>query len=165
VSSYQSYSTYVASTIHVRIAAQRGPTSEASRLLGVCLEALQENGATNPGVQKMLGMIQALMGRMGVALGETGENQPHSTSWRMCLGSQLIKQMIPLVSVSIWMRSSGKSRSATGRDTADRADHSTRTAARTCSSCRGTRAMRPIRTGTGTGNYCSIIRSIVYMVS
>ena len=64
----QSYSTYVASTIHVRIASQRGPTSEASRLLGVCVEALQENGATNPGVKKMHQMIQSLMSRMGVLL-------------------------------------------------------------------------------------------------
>lgn len=66
----QSYTTYVAATIHVRIAAQRGPTCEAATLLGICVQALEDNSATNPGVQKMRTTIQALMQRLNVRVGE-----------------------------------------------------------------------------------------------
>jgi hypothetical protein len=58
----------VAATIHVRIAAQHGPTSSAAQLLSLCLEGLEENAATNTGVKKMFGVISGLMRRLGVVL-------------------------------------------------------------------------------------------------
>jgi hypothetical protein len=73
-SQFQSYTVYVAATIHVRIAAQRGAGSEAARLLYTCLEALNENAATNPGVGKMYAVISALMARLGVTLPGTTES-------------------------------------------------------------------------------------------
>lgn len=69
----QSYTTFVAATIHVRIAAQRGSSSEAARSLGVCLEALEENAATNTGVRKMFSTISGLMGKLGVVLPSRSE--------------------------------------------------------------------------------------------
>ena len=64
----QSYTVYVAATIHVRIAAQRGAGSEAARLLHTCLQALNENAATNPGVGKMYAVICGVMARLGVVM-------------------------------------------------------------------------------------------------
>lgn len=64
----QSYTTFVAATIHVRIAAQRGIQSEAARLLLVCLDGLRENAATNPGVKKMYTTVSGLMERLNVDL-------------------------------------------------------------------------------------------------
>ncbi|KAL7420955.1 hypothetical protein Q5752_004909 [Cryptotrichosporon argae] len=74
-----SYTTYVAATIHVRMAAQRGPQSEAGRLLSVCLEALQENAATNPGVRKMYATVCSLMVRLGVHL-DVGSSVSENTA-------------------------------------------------------------------------------------
>jgi hypothetical protein len=64
----KSYTVYVAATIHVRIAAQRGTRCEAARLLETCLQALKENSATNPGVEKMYGVICKVMNRLNVVL-------------------------------------------------------------------------------------------------
>jgi hypothetical protein len=50
------------------MAAQRGSQSEAARLLTVCIEALEENSGTNPGVRRMFGTINALMERLNVSL-------------------------------------------------------------------------------------------------
>lgn len=72
---YQSYTTYVAATIHVRIAAQRGPACEAATLLGVCVQALEDNAATNPGVKKMRTTIQTLMQRLNVRAGPQAPDQ------------------------------------------------------------------------------------------
>ena len=83
--SLQSYQTYVASTIHVRMAAQGGTQSEASRLLAVCLENLQENSATNPGVRKMHGIICTLMEKLKVHLPNTvNEALPLMTQGMHC---------------------------------------------------------------------------------
>jgi hypothetical protein len=62
----KSYVTFVAATIHVRIAAQRGSPSNSASLLDVCLEALKDNSATNPGVKKMYQSIMTLMTRLNV---------------------------------------------------------------------------------------------------
>lgn len=66
----QSYATYVAATIHVRIAAQRTRTSEANHLLHSCIEGLGENTATNPGVMRMYQSISGLMTKLGVTFGD-----------------------------------------------------------------------------------------------
>lgn len=62
--------------------AQRGPGSESARLLGVCLEGLRENSATNPGVKKMYSTINRVMERLGVHLDGNGSdfvaNMPNS---------------------------------------------------------------------------------------
>jgi len=42
--------------------------------LYTCLEALNENAATNPGVGKMYAVISGLMVRLGVTLPGTTEN-------------------------------------------------------------------------------------------
>ena len=63
----QSYATYVAATIHVRMAAQRSHP-EAPSQLRVCLAALEENSVTNPGVKRMHRAITGLMSRLGVAI-------------------------------------------------------------------------------------------------
>lgn len=62
----QSYATFVAATIHVRIAAQRTRSSEANHLLQSCIEGLGENSATNPGVMKMYQSISGLMTKLGI---------------------------------------------------------------------------------------------------
>ena len=72
----QSYTVYVAATIHVRIAAQRGTGSEASRLLSTCLQALNENAATNPGVGKMYAVICGVMTRLGVNIPAANNANP-----------------------------------------------------------------------------------------
>lgn len=72
----QSYATFVAATIHVRIAAQRARSSEANHLLQTCIEGLSENSATNPGVMKMYQSVSGLMTKLGV----TTLHDNHSTS-------------------------------------------------------------------------------------
>lgn len=76
LNSQQSYTVYVAATIHVRIAAQRGAASEASRLLSTCLQALNENAATNPGVGKMYAVICGVMTRLGVNIPAANNANP-----------------------------------------------------------------------------------------
>ena len=87
-----SYATYVAATIHVRIAAQRGPGSDAHTALKTCLWIFDENQETNWAVRRAKLVIVNLMKRMRVTLSkkrdregqESGgsgailqENQPH----------------------------------------------------------------------------------------
>ncbi len=82
----QSYTTYVAATIHVRNAAQRGSQSEAGNLLSICLEGLKENSLTNTGVSKMYDIIRGLMRKLGVVLPHLlpegnhlqGDEHPHN---------------------------------------------------------------------------------------
>lgn len=63
-----SYATYVAATIHVRIAAQRGPHSEAHASLQACLAVFQKNQLTNSAVKKARLVIEKLMSKMGIDL-------------------------------------------------------------------------------------------------
>jgi hypothetical protein len=63
-----SYATYVAATIHVRIAAQRGPGSAAHSSLSTCLAVFKKNQETNWAVRRAITVIQTLMKRMNVSL-------------------------------------------------------------------------------------------------
>jgi hypothetical protein len=60
--------TYVAATIHVRIAATRASSSEAHDHLRTCLRVFDQNSATNYAVRKASIVIEALMKRMNVAV-------------------------------------------------------------------------------------------------
>lgn len=61
-----SYATYVAATIHVRIASKRGAPSEAHECLHTCLAVLRQNSETNYAVRKAILVIEGLMQRMNV---------------------------------------------------------------------------------------------------
>jgi hypothetical protein len=83
-----SYATYVAATIHVRIAATRPSSSEAHDHLRTCLRVFDRNSETNYAVRKAAVVIEALMDRMGVSIdhadagNETGNrtNTPNTTN-------------------------------------------------------------------------------------
>ena len=64
------YATYVAATIHVRIAAARGAASEAHGLLRTCLQVFDQNSGTNYAVRKASIVIGSLMKKMGVTVDE-----------------------------------------------------------------------------------------------
>ncbi|KAK5999891.1 hypothetical protein QM012_004979 [Aureobasidium pullulans] len=63
-----SYATYVAATIHVRIAATRASTSEAHEHLRTCLAVFDQNSATNHAVKKASIVIENLRKRMEIRL-------------------------------------------------------------------------------------------------
>ncbi|KAH6845866.1 fungal-specific transcription factor domain-containing protein [Chaetomium sp. MPI-CAGE-AT-0009] len=64
-----SYATYVAATIHVRIAAsRRAPQSDAYSSLETCLAVFRENQETNWAVRRATAIVQNLMFRFGVGL-------------------------------------------------------------------------------------------------
>jgi len=63
-----SYATYVSATIHVRIAAQRGPRSEAHGSLSTCLMVFNKNQETNWAVRRARTVIENLMKRMNVVI-------------------------------------------------------------------------------------------------
>lgn len=67
-----SYATYVAATIHVRIAATRASTSEAHEHLRTCLAVFDQNSATNYAVKKASIVIENLKKRMGIKLDDPG---------------------------------------------------------------------------------------------
>jgi hypothetical protein len=70
-----SYATYVAATIHARIAAKRGPGSHAHSSLEACLAVFRENQETNWAVRRANGIVQNLMKRLGVATPSLDEIQ------------------------------------------------------------------------------------------
>jgi hypothetical protein len=70
-----SYATYVAATIHARIAAKRGPGSDAHSSLEACLAVFRENQETNWAVRRANAIVQGLMKRLGVTVSEHGELQ------------------------------------------------------------------------------------------
>jgi hypothetical protein len=74
--------TYVAATIHVRIAATRASSSEAHDHLRTCLRVFDQNSATNYAVRKASIVIEALMKRMNVAFSpsDTTRSGPSDTS-------------------------------------------------------------------------------------
>lgn len=83
-----SYATYVAATIHARIAAKRGPGSHAHSSLETCLAVFRENQETNWAVRRANAIVQNLMMRLGVPLPspdhtqidkEAGEDSHRST--------------------------------------------------------------------------------------
>ncbi len=63
-----SYATYVSATIHVRVAAQREPGSDAHNCLQICLSVLETNQETNWAVRKATKVIAELAERMNVDL-------------------------------------------------------------------------------------------------
>jgi hypothetical protein len=68
-----SYATYVASTILVRIAAKRGPTSGEHSSLGTCLAVFRENQETNWAVRRANLVVRNVMKRLGVSIAEGEE--------------------------------------------------------------------------------------------
>lgn len=70
-----SYATYVAATIHARIAAKRGPGSHAHSSLETCLAVFRENQETNWAVRRANAIVQNLMNRLGVATPSLDEIQ------------------------------------------------------------------------------------------
>lgn len=64
-----SYATYVAATIHARVAARHGSGSTAHRCLETCLAVFQENQETNTAVQKANVIIESLIKRLGIVIG------------------------------------------------------------------------------------------------
>lgn len=64
------YATYVSATIHVRIAARQHPTPDTSPCLRTCLDLLNRNRETNPGVDNAKASLMGLMNRMGVVCQE-----------------------------------------------------------------------------------------------
>lgn len=63
-----SYATYVAATIHVRIAATRTSHSEAHEHLRTCLSVFSQNSETNYAVRKASIVIEGLMKHMGISI-------------------------------------------------------------------------------------------------
>ncbi|KND89434.1 Nitrogen assimilation transcription factor nirA [Tolypocladium ophioglossoides CBS 100239] len=63
-----SYATYVAATIHSRIAARRGHDSTAYGNLATCLAVFKENQETNSAVQKATMIVQSLMKKLSVVI-------------------------------------------------------------------------------------------------
>ena len=64
------YATYVSATIHVRIAGFQLPTSDTNPCLRTCLDFLNQNRETNPGVDNAKASLIRLMNRMGVVYQE-----------------------------------------------------------------------------------------------
>ena len=64
------YATYVSATIHVRAAARQFPTPDTSSCLRTCLDFLNQNRETNPGVDNAKASLMELMNRLGVVCHE-----------------------------------------------------------------------------------------------
>ncbi|KAF7561206.1 hypothetical protein G7046_g2935 [Stylonectria norvegica] len=76
---FVSYATYVSATIHLRIAAQRSPGSEAHRCLRNCLEVLSEHQIKCRAPRRATNILLGLMKRLGVEVScvfATGGTQP-----------------------------------------------------------------------------------------
>ena len=80
-----SYATYVAATIHVRIAAKRRTESKARECLQTCMSVFRENRETNWAVRRAQAIVESLMTRLGVSLNpghdnsQPGNRTPHAT--------------------------------------------------------------------------------------
>ncbi|KAJ4856808.1 fungal specific transcription factor domain-containing protein [Trichoderma breve] len=74
-----SYAIYVSATIHLRIAAQRRPGSEAHRSLRNCLDALFEHQMMSYASRRCLSILKGLMKRLKVDVSDsTGSASSHS---------------------------------------------------------------------------------------
>ena len=62
------YATYVSATIHARAGARRIPSQETVACLRTCLNFLDQNRDTNPGVDNAKTSLTNLMNRLGVVL-------------------------------------------------------------------------------------------------
>ncbi|RGP69104.1 nitrogen assimilation transcription factor nit-4 [Fusarium longipes] len=69
-----SYATYVAATIHCRIAAKNGKGSTAYTNLMTCLAVFKENQETNSAVQKAAVIIHRLMSKYGVVVDDISDD-------------------------------------------------------------------------------------------
>lgn len=69
-----SYATYVAATIHVRIAAKRSTESGARECLVTCMAVFRENQETNWAVRRAKAIVEGLMTRLGVGLSHDNGN-------------------------------------------------------------------------------------------
>lgn len=69
-----SYATYVAATIHVRIAAKRSTESQARECLEICMSVFRENRETNWAVRRAQTIVEGLMARLGVGLSQGQDN-------------------------------------------------------------------------------------------
>ena len=69
------YSTYVAATIHARIAAHKDEGSDAHANLRRCLAVLRENQSTNSGVASAIIALQSLTNSLGVDIGQVEDTQ------------------------------------------------------------------------------------------
>ncbi|KAJ4221451.1 hypothetical protein NW759_006697 [Fusarium solani] len=67
---FVSYATYVSATIHVRMAAQRGPESGAHKYLRNCLEILGEHQAKCFAPRRTMRVLLAIMDRLHVHVGD-----------------------------------------------------------------------------------------------
>ncbi|KAH7235063.1 fungal-specific transcription factor domain-containing protein [Fusarium solani] len=67
---FVSYATYVSATIHVRMAAQRGPESGAHKYLRSCLEILGEHQAKCFAPRRTMRVLLAIMDRLNVHVGD-----------------------------------------------------------------------------------------------
>ncbi|RSL63312.1 hypothetical protein CEP53_004467 [Fusarium sp. AF-6] len=67
---FVSYATYVSATIHVRMAAQRGPKSGAHKYLRNCLEILGEHQAKCFAPRRTMRVLLAIMDRLNVHVGD-----------------------------------------------------------------------------------------------
>ncbi|UPL03597.1 hypothetical protein LCI18_014531 [Fusarium solani-melongenae] len=67
---FVSYATYVSATIHVRMAAQRGPESGAHKYLRSCLEVLGEHQAKCFAPRRTMRVLLAIMDRLNVYVGD-----------------------------------------------------------------------------------------------
>lgn len=100
-----SYATYVAATIHCRIAGKRGPDSIAHANLVTCLAVFQENKETNSAVQKAAMIIQRLMKKHGVTVDEISSDalemhQPSKSRDQDHEPGRIAERAIPRRSVS-----------------------------------------------------------------
>ncbi|KAK7977046.1 hypothetical protein PG988_004536 [Apiospora saccharicola] len=75
-----SYATYVAATIHVRIAARRSSASEARDNLETCLDVFRDNEKTNWAVRRAKTIVEGLIRRLGVRVTEDLGEDPGDTS-------------------------------------------------------------------------------------
>lgn len=73
-----SYATYVASTVHTRIAAKRGMGSDAHKSLETCLAVFRENQETNYAVRRADAIVRNLIKRFGVTVSATQDLRIHS---------------------------------------------------------------------------------------
>ncbi|KAH7324009.1 fungal-specific transcription factor domain-containing protein [Rhexocercosporidium sp. MPI-PUGE-AT-0058] len=74
------YATYVSATIHVRIAAQLGPGSEAYTCLRTCLNVFVKNQETNWAARRAQSVIVNLMKKMNIELAVDEELTPGAGS-------------------------------------------------------------------------------------
>jgi hypothetical protein len=99
-----SYATYVSATIHVRIAAQTGPGSEAYTALRTCLSVFNKNQETNWAARRAQIVIVNLMKKMKIEI-DSEEKQltpsaPLSTDLLLAAQATSVAGGVPLSSTS-----------------------------------------------------------------